>query len=240
MSHTFDIAFEPKAAREAPERTLRLDIVITPVDAFTEQVVTGVQAQIKRQSKIARRSLSGHLVFERLLPRDRHLVEFETRGTGYFEPPARQIQMPQVKILPKQMFDNDAAFQAALAADTRILRLIRRPEAVVDGEALIIRGGVIKDGEPAEGVPVTGTIVGQPAIVFDALTNELGAFAIRLRLPAPPLDADAVAVPQTARVSLLFDGGHEWRSEADPTLGTVQGRLEDMRTHIIRTPIDIS
>ena len=239
MSHSFDIAFEPRALREAPERTHRLDIVITPIDAFTEETIFGVEAHIDRQSKKAYRSLSGHLVFERLLPRDRHLVAFDTRGTGYFEPPPREIAMPQVKVLPRQTFPDNAARLAALAADTRILRLFRRPDAVVDGEALIVRGGVIKDGAPAGGVSVTGTVVGQPNVTFETLTNELGAFAIRLRLPAPPLDADAVAVPQTARVRLLFDGAHEWRSETDPDLAAVQGRLEDMRTHIIGAPIDI-
>jgi hypothetical protein len=239
MTHTFDIDFEPLAIRSAPGRASVLDIVITPVDGFTGRIVFGAQAKIRKQARRARRSLSGHLVFERLIAADKHLVEFDVAGTGYFAPPPREIAMPQVKVKPDDEFVDEADKQVKLDADTRILRLVKRPEAVLDGEAMIVRGGVVKDGDWADGVEVTGTVEGNPE-VFRSLTNARGVFAIRLRPPAPVLDADAVTVPVRARVRLLFDGGHEWRSDDGDGVDEESDTLEDLRTHVIREPIDIS
>ena len=77
MTHSFDINFEPRAVREAPGRASVLDVVFTPVDGFTGQIAPGVRAEIRNQVRKARRSLSGHLVFERLIAADKHLVEFD-------------------------------------------------------------------------------------------------------------------------------------------------------------------
>ncbi|MEZ5875573.1 MAG: hypothetical protein R3D30_12380 [Hyphomicrobiales bacterium] len=239
MTHTFDIDFEPRTMREAPERISILDIVITPLDGFTGRIVSGVRAEIKKQARRARRSLSGHLVFERLIPADRNLVEFDVTGTGYFPPRPREIAMPQVRVKPTDSFADEDERTAILDTDTRLLRLIRRPEAVIDGEAMIVRGGVLRDGTWAAGVEVTGEADGNPE-VFRTLTNERGVFAIRLRPPTPILDADAVRVPVRARVSLRFDGGHEWRSDEADGTDEESGTLADLRTHVIRDPIDIS
>lgn len=240
MSHSFDIIFEPRPVREAPERTRLLDIVITPVDDFTGQIVPGgVYAVIRRQLMRAGRSLGGHLVFERLIPADKHLVEIEPSEAGYFTPNSREIEMPQVRVNPTDTFANEAAKQAALATDTRIVRLIRRPAFVIDGEAMVVRGSVIKDGAPAVGVEVTGEAEGN-LTVFRTLTNDRGSFAIRLHPPAPMLDADAVVVPVRARVTLKFDGGHEWKSDDEDGDDEDSDTLEDLRTHVIRDPIDIS
>jgi len=239
MTHSFDIDFEPRALREAPGRASVLDIVITPIDGFTGRIVPGMRAEIKKQARKARRSLSGHLVFERLIAADEHLVEFDLAGTGYFPPPPREIAIPQVRVKPTDEFVDAADKAAKLAADTRLLRLIKRPDAVIDGEAMIVRGGVIKDGAWAEGVKVTGTAEGNPE-EFQTLTNERGVFAIRLRPPAPLLDTDGVRIPLRARVSLFFDGGHEWRSDDGDGDDEESDMLVDLRTHVIRDPIDIS
>lgn len=234
MTHSFPIIFEPRPIREGPDRPVSPDIVFTPVDGFTGRVVSGVSACIKAQSAWARRSASGHLFFERLYPADQHLVSFETGQSGYFSIPDRTIDMPQQRVLPTDSFASEAALNAALAADTRILRLVRRPEAVTDGEMLVVRGGVRRNAEWAEGVEVTGHVDGNPE-VFRSLTNERGVFAIRLR-PAPEmLDADALQIPRHVRVRLQFDGGNDWISDAPGG----PGLLTDQKTHMINQPIDI-
>jgi len=235
MTHNFPIQFEPRPVREAPERVRPLDIVFTPVDGFTGQVVAGISARIAAQDAKARRSLGGHLFFERLIAADSHLVSFDTGRSGYFPVPDRLIDMPQRRLSPVDVFDTPAALAAALAADTRILRLERRPEAVQDGEALVVRGGVVRDGGPAGGVVVTGLVAGNDE-VFRTRTNDRGGFAIRLR-PAPgTLDADSVELPRRLNVRLQFDGGFDWESAA----AGGPGPLTDLRTHVIRVPIDIS
>jgi len=236
MSHSFEINFEPLAIRESPERITNLDIVITPIDAFTGQIVPGIQAKISTQLKRAQRSLSGHLIFEKLLPADTHTIEFDVTGTGYFQPPNRVIDMPQVKVKPTDIFENEADKQAKLLSDTRLLHLIKRPESVDDGDAMVVRGRVRKAGEWAEGVEIIGVVDDEPE-QFRSLTNERGVFAIQLRPPNPVLDADAVEVPVQGRVVLLFDGGNEWNSDGvAPGLNT----LEDLKTHVIRDAIDIN
>jgi hypothetical protein len=250
MTHSFKINFDPLADRLKPERTLKLDIVMTPVDAFDQTIVHGVKANIEKLGKRAGVSLSGHLVFERLPEQfDEHLVTFDMDGTGYFPEPPRLIALPQVRVKPAELFPvpDDPAdpdpLAVALARDTRLLRLIRRPEAVIDGTAMIVRGGVVRDGKPAEGVDVTGSVFEDDPPAkdeFSTRTNEKGNFAIRLRLPPPALDADAVEVPQRAHVRLRFDDAHEWRSDQDIMPQGEDHRLTDMTSYIIRDPIDIT
>ena len=239
MSHSFPIYFDPRADREAPDRPRRLDIAITPVDDFTGQLIRGVTAEITRQSRKARSTLGGHLVFEHLFEEAKHLIAIDPSRSGYFTPDPREIVMPQVRVSPHDTFANPAARAAALANDTRIERLVLRPENVVDGEAMVVRGQVIRAGEPAESVEVTGTLDGAAEPLFRTLTNGRGNFAIRLRPPESPLGVGAVPVPVTATARLLFDGGFEWRSDTDPDLQP-EGVLRDLTTYVIRNPIDVS
>jgi hypothetical protein len=213
MTHSFDIGFDPRTDRE--KRVWRLDLVISPIDDFTGRVITGgVIAEIPRQRARARRSSSGHLTFERLFPADRHLVHINPRAAGYFAPDPVEILMPQ----------NDR--------ETRIVRLIRRPDAVEDGASMVVRGSVVKqdNGEPVEGQPVQGRIAGisEP---FRTLTNGRGNFALRLRPPSPILGADPIRVPVTAQVTLSFPD----TTVPDRLLDAV----EDMRTLTLTAQVQI-
>ena len=147
--------------------------------------------------------------------------------------------MPQVRVRPDAVFADAAALAAALATDTRIVRLMLRPEHVVDGEAMVVRGQVVRAGEPAEGVVVTGTVDGAAAPVFRTQTNGRGNFAIRLRPPDIVLGVGAVPVPVTATARLFFDGVEKWRSDTDPDLQPA-GMLRDLATHVIRATIDVT
>lgn len=239
MSHNFPINFDPRPEREAPGRPRLLDIVITPLDGFTGRVVRGVGAKIAQQSRRARVSLGGHLVFERLFDEPRHLVAIDPARAGYFTPAPREIVMPQVRLRPDAVFADAAALAAALATDTRIVRLMLRPEHVVYGETMVVRGQVVRAGEPAEGVVVTGTVDGAAAPVFRTQTNGRGNFAIRMRPPDIVLGVGAVPVPVTATARLFFDGVEKWRSDTDPELQPA-GMLRDLATHVIRATIDVT
>ncbi|MEP1497401.1 hypothetical protein, partial [Pseudophaeobacter sp.] len=192
-----------------------------------------------QQSRRARVSLGGHLVFERLFDESRHLVAIDPARAGYFTPPPREIVMPQVRVRPDSVFANAAARAAVLATDTRIERLMLRPEHVVDGEAMVVRGYVVRASAPAEGVAVTGTVDGAASPVFTTQTNSRGNFAIRLRPPDIILGVGAVPVPVTATARLFFDGVEKWRSDTDPDLQPA-GVLRDLATHAIRAPIDVT
>lgn len=212
MSPAFEIILDPRPERE--ERTRRLEVVISPIDDFSGLVIRGgVSAEIPRQRTRARRSLSGHLVFERLIDEPRHLVHVDPAGAGYFTPDPIQIDMPQ-----------DPA--------TRILRLIQRPDAVIDGAAMAVRGAVVRQGtrDPVGGQPIEGRIAGIAA-PFRTLTNERGNFALRLRPLPPVLGADPIPVPVTADVTLTFVGA----GVPDLTLAAV----EDMRTRFLEAEVQI-
>jgi hypothetical protein len=212
VTHSFEVILDPRPVRET--RARHLDIVISPVDDFTGRLVAGgVTAAIPRQSIRARRSLRGHLVFERLVEEPRHLVHIDPAKAGYFTPDPVQIDMPQ-----------DRA--------TRILRLIRRPDAVIDGEDMVVRGSVVRQGtgDPVAGQLIEGRIAGIAA-PFRTLTNERGNFALRLRPVPPILGAGQVPVPVTADVTLTFVGA----GVPDMTLGDV----EDMRTRVLGAEVEI-
>jgi hypothetical protein len=148
-----------------------------------------------------------------LIPADTHLVHIDPKAAGYFAPDPVEIHMPQED------------------RDTRIRRLIRRPDAVVDGASMVVRGSVVRQGsgEPVDGQVVEGRIDGiEP---FSTRTNERGNFALRLRPRAPILGANPVRVPVTADVTLKFVGV----STSDMLLTAV----EDMRTRVLPEKVEV-
>ena len=212
MTHSFDINFDPRPARETRRRLL--DLVISPIDDFTGRlVVGGVTAEVRRQSVRARRSLSGHLAFEQLIPEEKHVVHIDPATAGYFAPDPVEVDMPQNR-------------------ETRIVRLIQRPDAVVDGASMVVRGAVVRqgNGEPVAGQVIEGRIAGV-ADPFRTQTNGRGNFALRLRPPSPILGADPVPVPFTANVTLQFVGA----GIPNITLSNV----EDMRTRVLGAEVEI-
>lgn len=214
MSHSFAINFEPRPERE--RQTRRLDVVITPVDDFTGRIIVGgVAAEIPRQRVRAGQSLSGHLVFERLIPEARHVVHVDPEAAGYFHYGTVEIDMPQDR-------------------DTRIVRLIQRPDAVVDGSSMIVRGSVVQQGsgDPVADLAVTGRVAGV-ARQFTTRTNGRGNFALCLQPPRPPsMDTtEAVAVPLKADVTLIFAGA------GIPDI--VLNDVEDMCTRVLDAEVVI-
>jgi hypothetical protein len=212
MTHSFDIHFDPRPVRETRARLL--DLVISPIDDFTGRVIVGgVTAEIPRQRMRGGRSLSGHLVFERLIPEGKHVIHIGPKAAGYFTPDPIEIDMPQ-------------------NLDTRIVRLIQRPDAVVDGASMVVRGSVVQQGSahPVEGQVIEGRIVGI-ARPFTTRTNGRGNFALRLQPPAPILGADPVLVPVTADVTLKFVGA----GIPDRVLNNVK----DMRTRVLDAAVEI-
>ncbi|MEL6168998.1 MAG: hypothetical protein AAFR35_09920 [Pseudomonadota bacterium] len=173
MTHSFPIHFDPLPEREA--RASVVQCVITPVDRFTGLIVAGISARVPGQAAVARRSLSGHLVFERLIAAAPIRVSFDAGRTGYFTPEPRDFVLPQDPLDPVQ----------------RQVALDLRPDRVTDGEAATIRGGVRRAGQFVNGAEVVGRVTSvdgaadpfaQPE--FQTRTDERGGFALRLRPPA--------------------------------------------------------
>jgi len=227
MTHSFDIGFDPRSERE--ERAWRLDLVITPIDDFTGRVIVrGVTATIPRQRMRARRSLSGHLFVERWVPaeqqfsNDKHSVHIDPKAAGYFAPSPNpiEIETPQEN------------------RNTRILRLIRRPDTIEDGVSMIVRGSVVRqgNGDPVDGQVIEGRIAGI-ADPFRTRTNERGNFALRLRPPSPILGADPVPVPITADVTLSFVDARNPGGVLIPD--TLLTDVEDMRTRVLPEQVEI-
>ena len=200
MSHAFEIIFDPLPDREA--RASRLDRVITPVDDFTGRIVTrGVSARVPREERMARRSLSGHLVFENLLTPAPLTVEIDAEAAGYFSPEPLIFPAPQVHDAPGE-------------ANIRVLRLILRPDRVIDGESAVIRGGVKRGPDWIAGADVRGRVsgFGPPADTreFNTRTDARGSFALRVRMPVASQSGGGVAIPQEFDVALrVREGANE-------------------------------
>ncbi|MBF9031846.1 hypothetical protein HKCCE3408_15710 [Rhodobacterales bacterium HKCCE3408] len=228
MSHRFDIHFPPLAEREAA--THRLTRVLTPVDDFTGDIVTsGVTAVFPWEDRKARRSLSGHLVFEDLLVSDladpgEMVFEMEADRAGYFSP--GRISFPVHQDLAPLPPD---APQAVKDARRRIreVRLIRRPDCVIDGESAVIRGGVRREGAFVDAVAVEGRIDGF-ARIFRTRTDARGSFALRLQVPP---DGAGDPLPK-ALVTLTFRLGaappHEVADIAVTDLATTTIDIVDL------------
>ena len=232
MSHTFDILLDPD--RADPGRAFLASIVLTPVDAFDGRIVTGpVIARIPRYGKTATRSLSGHLAFERLEAGRVYTVVIDPTRAGYFSPPDRDIPVPQPRARPDEPLAQN---------DTRVIALVRLPDFVRDGEAMVLRGAVEDAARaPAPGVRLTARVdlfqdpndpdppqlaaPGARAPVFTTLTNAKGNFAIRMRPPRVSL-ANTPRLPVTGTVTLDIGGAPVWT-----------GQIRDLSTRVLPDPI---
>jgi hypothetical protein len=231
MSHSFDIRFDPE--RADPSRVWLASLVITPVDDFSGAVVTGpIKAEIKTLGKTARRSLSGHLIFERLEPNKTYTVDIDPEDAGYFSPAARDIPVPQVRSLPGQ----------PKAGDTRLERLTLRPDRIVDGEAMVLRGGIVDAAgneapdvvlradvtlfvDPADTNPPSPANPAAALLSFTTKTNSKGNFGLRMRPPQVSLSSKP-RLPVMTTVSLKINANEVWA-----------GQMKDLSTTIIPNPI---
>ncbi len=233
MTHSFDIIFDPD--RTDPGRAFLASIVITPVDAFDGRVVSGpIKARIARLEKTATRTLSGHLVFERLEEGKDFTVSLDPTDAGYFAPADRDIPVPQPRVAP----GGDPA------GDTRVVGLIRMPEFVRDGEAMILRGGVQDAaGEDADAVVLNAEVrlfedpddpdppqpidPMAPPLRFTTRTNAKGNFAMRMHAPRVSL-ANAPRLPVICSVTLQIGADEVWA-----------GEIKDLSTRVIPDPIPL-
>ena len=231
MSHSFDIVFDPH--RADPGRAALASIVLTPVDDFDGAIVAeGVNARIATLGRTAMRSLSGHLVFERLAADQAYGVSIEPERAGYFAPADLTIPVPQPRSKPNEI----------LPGDTRVVRLVRMPDFVRDGEAMVLRGAIVNAaGDGAEDVALTAVVdlaqdvadpdppqpadPAAPLPVFNTRTNAKGNFAIRMRPPRVSL-SNAPRLPIVGDVSLRIDGVQVWR-----------GPIRDLATEVVKLPI---
>lgn len=220
MSHRFEILFDPLPVRQA--QTKRLDRVITPVDAFTGHVVSrGVTATIRAEERRARRSLSGHLVFEGLLAPAPTEIEVDAGPAGYFSPEPLVFDAPQ---------DHDAPDADA----ERLLPLEMRPDRVIDGEAAVIRGAVRRGDIWVDGARIAGTVSGfgppEDERRFETRTDERGSFALRLRPPEIDQSGGLVDTPHAFDVELTVshDGDTEARTVAVRDLQTTTLGIVDL------------
>lgn len=185
MGHPFDIYFDPLGDRQP--RALRVTRVLTPCDRFTGQIVTaGITARIAARQAQARRTLGGHLFFEGPAGEAPCQVVIDTGNTGYFAPDPLDFPTPQAFGDP----------------DARPVLLDLKPERVEDGSAAIIRGAVRFGGQYVAGARVTGTFPGT-LTSFETRTNDMGSFALRLRLPPTSQAGGQVDVPFGREVDLI-------------------------------------
>ncbi|WP_377188382.1 hypothetical protein [Ruegeria meonggei] len=219
MTHSFPIIFDPN--REAPERTSPASIVVTPLDSFTRRMIQGpITAKLRDWGNKARRSASGHLVFERLTAGKTYTVEVDAERAGYFQPKPYNITV--------RADQKDPVPDAG-----RILTLTLRPDRVSDGEALIVRGEVVDaSGERVAGQVLdakvklaTETQVRPGALTFSTQTNARGNFAMRMR-PPPVSLSTTPKFPLLVDVSFEIAGTEVW-----------SGKVRDFTTLILDTAI---
>ena len=207
MAHSFDIVFDTSAT--PAEREQRLDCVITPVDRFTGQIITrGIKAEIARQRARARRSLRGHLFFERLPdPVPPFVVEVSVDRSGYF---------------PLDVPITIAAVQDLTDPNVGRHPFDLRPERVVDGESAVIRGRVKNaGGDGVAGATVRGTNADGDA--FETRSDRYGTYALRVRLPALVMAAGPEQIPVTGPIDVVATRG----AASSPVRGVI---VTDMST----------
>ena len=105
-----------------------------------------------------------------------------------------------------------------------MLRLVRRPDAVVDGSAMIVRGSVERDRRPGSGADRrAGRTDG---VVFRTLTDERGNFALAAPSPCGRSRRRSGAGAGNGDAAIRFVGTGLPRPAASPG-------LEDLRTTVL-------
>ncbi|MFY2826030.1 hypothetical protein [Ruegeria sp. MALMAid1280] len=156
---------------------------IAPLDSFTRAIVRGpVTAQIEAHGAVAKRNLSGLLVFvERAVPggdpmlpvEPRYSVKITARQAGYFDQRI-EVDRPSPDVMDSQRLIE--------------VPMHRIPSAPFTIETSLVRGVVLIDRAPVNGADV-GAVVSNDApdpddvLPFRTRTDTQGDFALPLRLP---------------------------------------------------------
>lgn len=223
MPHSFHIYFDDNPSID------KVVVAVAPIDAFTGRIVSsGVKARIEGLLDRPRRNLSGMLVFVNLPSRPVYRVIVSAEKAGYFDPGPTNFVPPP---------DDDPDFANKRRLDVPLYRL---PSVVADMEATTVAGLLVRIAQPSPGEPVREPVPGArvwadlPASTlppnagslkpFETRTDERGAFALWLRLPA---DAATAPVP----VMFRFRKGDSQRNIERP--------VREGKFHSFEKPIDL-
>ncbi len=244
MVHRSVIGFE----NDPPEDVVTCSVA--PIDAFTGRIVQrNVTASVTVAGETAEsevlklpdkpiRNLSGLLVFINLPDHPKYRVHVKARAAGYFDPEPADFTPPEP--------DDDSDPKDRLRLD---FPLFPRPDFAFTEEVTLVSGVVVRGTEGVEGARIS-VIVPAPALgignrrqpqVFETRSDERGAFALALRLPAfsengeggDAEDGSDKGVPVKFKIETR-GSDDEWILDLEWEIQIIEGRR-----HVFRSPIDL-
>lgn len=199
MAHSFDIRFDDTPTIDD------VTLALAPIDAFTGRIVpAGVKAEIENLPDVQIRNLSGMLVFTNLPAQPMYRIIVTAKRAGYFDPAT-------VQFVPPASDDPDWARKRRLD-----VLLYRRPTAPIEADATTVAGIVVRGVQAVTGARVWAELPANllppgapPLREFETRSDERGAFALSLRLPAD-------AITGTVDVKFKFSEGADQREIERP------------------------
>lgn len=183
MPHTFEIRFPDEPHID------HVIVAVAPIDAFTGRIITtGISASLKGLPNRPVRNRSGMLVFVRkngIPEQARYEIEVNAEKAGYFNPDTPILYSPP------------ATDNSNRANKPQIdVPLMRRPTSAIDTDATTVAGVVVRAAQPVAGATVFAELPtsmlppgGATLAPFETRSDERGAFALMLRLPAGSVTA---------------------------------------------------
>lgn len=209
MTHSFPIAF-------SPAKITQVNFAIEPFDAFTGRIVqqhlkvwVTARADAPERERLPLRIIRnarGQFIVVDLSGGARYFVHVRTSGAGFFDPDVIEVDVPAPA-------PDDAGPDHP---DVRVNRLIRVPmypapsyPYFLSPETTLIRGRVVR-GQPTPVAVARARIwvnppadAGPPALPFATFSDDMGSFALPIRLP-PVLGMDMPA-PVSMALHVLDD-----------------------------------
>ncbi len=225
---------------------------VAPIDALTGRIVQRkVTASVTVAGETAEsetlklpdkpiRNLSGLLVFINLPDHPKYQVHVKARAAGYFDPEPADFTPPEP--------DDDSDPKDRLRLD---FPLFPRPDFAFTDEVTLVSGVIVRGTEGVEEarilviVPTPSIGMGNPPQpqVFETRSDERGAFALALRLPAfsengessDGEDGSDKGVPVKFRIDTKNING-EWVLALETDKGM---KITEGRRHVFKSPLDL-
>ncbi len=225
---------------------------VAPFDALTGRIVQrNVTASVTVAGETAEsetlklpdkpiRNLSGLLVFINLPDHPKYRIAVKARAAGYFDPEPADFTPPERK--DKNALD----LKDSLRID---FPLFPRPDFAFSEEVTLVSGVVVRGTEGVDGARILATVPApnagmgnnHPDHSFETRSDERGAFALALRLPAFFENEESGDAEDRADkgVSVKFrietrGGDDEWQLDLEWDI-----KIIESRRHVFSSPIDL-
>jgi hypothetical protein len=242
MVHRFAVAFE----KDPPEDIV--NFAVAPIDALSGRIVQGnITATVSVLSTATEsgelrlpdkpvRNLSGLLVFINLPDYPKYRVTVSAKTAGYFDPDPIEFTPPAP--------DDNSDPKNRLRLD---FILFPRPGFDFSDEATLVSGVLVRGEEKVQGARISVEVSSTPfgrlrnngaAKAFETRSDERGAFALAVRLPAfSENGGSGVGVDKGVSVKFRVEtrnNSGDWELVLEWDIQIIEGRRQ-----VFKRPIDL-